>query len=100
MSIPQWIRCAVTSPGPAPHQPGVRAELGTAGLLAAWVSCGHCHTSLRVDAALETVRDEAAFRTRPVRVTDGARSWLLEWHCPACDIPSHLTLAMVSPSGP
>ncbi|WP_166134348.1 hypothetical protein [Nocardioides ochotonae] len=99
MSIPHRIRRAMARPGPAPHHPGIRAELGTVGLLTAWVSCGHCHASLRVDAALETVRDEAAFRTRPMRVTDGVRSWLLEWDCPACDIPSHVTLAMVSPSG-
>jgi len=100
MGIPRWLRQAVVVSGPAPHQPGVRAEISSTGLLTAHLTCGHCHTTLRVDAAVETVRDEDAFRTRPMRVTDGPRSWLLEWRCPRCDIPSHATLPMVSPSGP
>ncbi|MQW77964.1 hypothetical protein GHK92_19020 [Nocardioides sp. dk4132] len=100
MSIPRWIRQVVAPPYPSPHQPGVRAAISTTGLLTALLTCGHCHTTLRADAAAETVRDEDTFRTRPMRVTDGPRSWLLEWRCPACDIPSHTTLPMVSPSGP
>ncbi|NPC98937.1 hypothetical protein [Nocardioides sp. zg-DK7169] len=94
MMFSRWFRRA--APHPSPQQPGVRAEVGTVGLLTASLSCGQCHTRLRVDVTTETVRHEVDRTTRPLRVTDGPRSWLLEWRCPACEVPSHATLPMVS----
>lgn len=100
MRLPRWLRQAVVPPGPVAPASGVRAEVSRAGLLTADLACGHCHTALRVDAAAETVRYELDRTTRPLMVTDGPRAWLLQWTCPGCGTPSHVSLSMVTPFGP
>lgn len=94
-----WGRLRRARPAPEPvaeEAATVRAIAGTVGLLTASLNCGTCHAQVQVDAASETVR-HGPDREDPVRVTEAARAWILEWTCPACATPSSFTLPKLLP---
>ncbi|MQW75283.1 hypothetical protein GHK92_05295 [Nocardioides sp. dk4132] len=82
---------------PPPEPERIRASAGTVGLLTALLSCGACRTAVRVDAAAETLRHGRDRTPYPLRVTEDARSWVLEWTCPGCTAPSVFHLPKLLP---
>ncbi|NPC96504.1 hypothetical protein [Nocardioides sp. zg-DK7169] len=99
MTFSGWLRRAGERPAhePPPGPARVRASAGAVGLLTALLSCGTCHTPVRVDAASKIVRHGPDRTTHPLRVAEDTRAWVLEWDCPGCDSPSTFTLPKVLP---
>ncbi|WP_166138690.1 hypothetical protein [Nocardioides ochotonae] len=97
MTLSGWLRRARPRPAPAPVVNRVRAAAATVGLLTALVTCGACQAPVRVDAAGQTLRHGADRTPYPLRVTEDARAWVLEWACPGCAAPSVFSLPKLLP---
>jgi len=102
MTLPGWLRRARSRPvpPPEPEPERVRASAGTVGLLTALLSCGACQAPVRVDAAAQTLRHGPGRTPYPLRVTEDARAWVLEWACPGCAVPSVFSLPKLLPDAP
>ena len=97
MTLSGWLRRARSRPAPPPEPERIRASARTVGLLTALLSCGSCLAAVRVDAAAETLRHGPDRTTYPLRVTEDARAWVLEWTCPGCATPSVFSLPKLLP---